>query len=103
VIVGVPEAKACDGPGSVRLSPCTHGYRGNAQIPLYKRDNSESVLTMTKREARRIALRLAYEAVQKAVDGGGKEVEDFDDQRKIDEALDEIAQRMFERWHRIKQ
>jgi hypothetical protein len=28
---------------------------------------------MTKREANRIALRLAYEAVQKAVDGGGEE------------------------------
>jgi hypothetical protein len=56
---------------------------------------------MTKREANRIALRLAYEAVQKALDSGGPDVTNEDDQRKIDLALDSIAQRMFERWEAV--
>jgi hypothetical protein len=55
---------------------------------------------MTKREARRIALRLAYEAVQKAIDGGGEEAVTVEDQAKIDNALDEIVQRLFERYDR---
>jgi hypothetical protein len=55
-----------------------------------------------KRAARRIAVRLAYEAVQKAVDGGGNEGATEDDQMLIDAELDAIAQRMFERWMRLK-
>lgn len=59
---------------------------------------------MNKREARRIALRLAYEAVQKAVDTGGDECLNEDDQRKVDQALDDIAQQMFNKLdkHRSK-
>jgi hypothetical protein len=56
---------------------------------------------MTKRQARVRALRLAYEALQKAVDGGGQECgNDYEGQLKVDAALDAIAQRMFERWQR---
>lgn len=57
---------------------------------------------MNKRDARRVALRLAYEAVQKAVDGGGEEFPDEDAQQKVDVALDAIAQRLFEQWERVK-
>lgn len=57
---------------------------------------------MTKRQARVIALRLAYEAVQKACDCGGEEAgagtEAYDDQIKIDRALGDLAQRLYERW-----
>ena len=65
---------------------------------------------MTKREAHKIAIRLAYQAVQKAVDAGGDEAANLAvdggadegatlaDQIKIDAALDEIAQRLYERW-----
>lgn len=45
-----------------------------------------------------MALRLAYEAVQKAVDCGGVEAGNYDDQAKVDSALDVIAQRLYERW-----
>lgn len=58
---------------------------------------------MTKREARRIALRLAYEAIQKAVDGGGDECADYEDQAKVDKALDEIAQQFYCRLNRQKE
>lgn len=53
---------------------------------------------LTKREAHRIALRLAYEAIEKALRGGGVAAgQDEDAQQKIDDALDAIAQRMYER------
>lgn len=56
---------------------------------------------MTKREAHRIALRLAYEAVEKAVGAGGAEAgDDLDGQKKIDDALDAIAQQLYERARR---
>lgn len=57
---------------------------------------------MTKREARRIAHRIAYRFLQQALDGGGFEAVDeygqADDvsQKKIDDALDCLTQRHFE-------
>lgn len=56
---------------------------------------------MNRKQARLIALRLAYEAVQKAVDAGGKEAGvDVEAQKKIDAELDRIAQQMFDKWQR---
>lgn len=56
---------------------------------------------MNKREAARVAHRIAYRFLQQALDGGGFEaIEDYGgtsaDQKKIDDALDAIAQRHFE-------
>ena len=62
---------------------------------------------MTKREARVLATKIAYEALQKAVQCGGDEagltVEAEEDQIKIDNALDDIAQVMYERWKRLEE
>lgn len=56
---------------------------------------------MTRRQAKKIAYRIAYRFVQQALDGGGYEAAYTDapdeDQRRIDAALDEIAQMLFER------
>ncbi len=57
---------------------------------------------MNKREAKKIAYKIAYRFVQQALDGGGDEARSefadatVADQRKIDDALDAIAQRLFE-------
>ncbi len=57
---------------------------------------------MTARQAHRVAMRMAYEAVQKAVDCGGDEMGlDVDGQRKVDAALDRIAQAMYERCEKL--
>lgn len=53
---------------------------------------------MTKAEARRTAYRVAYRFVQQAVDQGGSEMpEDAADQAKVENQLDIIAQRLFEK------
>jgi hypothetical protein len=56
---------------------------------------------MNKRQARRIAYNIAYRFVQQALDGGGDEAAyrgaSESDQKKIDAALDSIAQQLFER------
>jgi hypothetical protein len=54
---------------------------------------------MTKREARRIAYGVAYRFVQQALDGAGYggETGNAVDQAKIDDALDTIAQQLYER------
>lgn len=49
------------------------------------------------REAHARALRLAYEAIEKAVNAGGEEYDDDASQLRLEDALDTIAQRMFER------
>lgn len=57
---------------------------------------------MNKREARRIAYQIAYRFAQQALDGGGDEARVVApdatdaDQRKIDDAMDSIVQRLFE-------
>jgi hypothetical protein len=59
---------------------------------------------VNKREARRIAHHIAYRFVQQALDGGGHEAykdlipdhENDENQAKVEEALDHIAQRHFE-------
>ncbi len=54
---------------------------------------------MTRRQAHVIALGIAYRAVAKALQAGGDEAGDhYDDQGKVDDALDAIAQRLYERW-----
>ena len=53
---------------------------------------------MTKREAKRIAYAIAYRFVQSSIDVGGSEAGvDYETQQKIDNALDDIAQSLFER------
>lgn len=52
---------------------------------------------LSKREARRIATRLAYEAVQQTLQIGNSEGATYEDQLLIDNALDAIAQRLYER------
>lgn len=56
---------------------------------------------MTKGEAKRVAHRIAYIYLQRAIDVGGSEFEQYlnateKDQLKIDKALDELSQRHFE-------
>ena len=58
---------------------------------------------MTKRQAHVIALRIAYNAINKACGVGGDETDNEDDQQKIDDALDTIAQRMYERMRRLEE
>lgn len=57
---------------------------------------------MNRKQARIVALRWAYEAIQKAVDCGP--TEDINgspkDQAKCDNELDLIAQRIFDQWQR---
>ncbi len=54
---------------------------------------------MNKREARRIALRIAYQGMRKAIDAGPTEGGDpAEDDPKVEDALDTIAQQMYERW-----
>lgn len=60
---------------------------------------------MTKRRAKKIAHGIAYRFVQQAIDSGGNEVivegvyATEQDQKKVEAALDEIAQRHFELSH----
>lgn len=58
---------------------------------------------MTKREARVLAAKTAYFAVEKSIGVGGNEADDTDGQAKVDSALQEIAQRMYERWKRLEE
>lgn len=60
---------------------------------------------MNKQQARRIAYGIAYRFVQQALDGGGDEATALGateaDQKKIEDELDGIAQRLFERSDKI--
>lgn len=59
---------------------------------------------MTQREATRLAYRIAYRFVQQAVEVGGNEADREgltpEDQRKVEDTLDRIAQRLFDVGHR---
>ena len=53
---------------------------------------------MTKQHAKKVAYGIAYRFVQQAIETGGDEAQaDTEDQAKIDAALDEIAQMLFNR------
>jgi hypothetical protein len=58
---------------------------------------------MNKRQAQAKALHVAYVAVQKAILSGPEPEEGIADEdlAKVEDALDGIAQRLFERWQSL--